>query len=76
MLFLLKSVVYRRFRRWGVTRSNGGYFLHWRNKKFTVFQTRKILKKFKNDMKILKEILRFFQNVFKILSSSGENIGK
>ena len=27
-------------------------------------------------MKILKEILRFFQNVFKILSSSGENMGK
>ena len=51
-----------------------GTFLHWRNKKFSVFQTRKVSTIFKNQLKIynflkiLQEILCFFQNFLKIIS--------
>ena len=41
------SVVYTGFRGWG------GTFLHWRNKKFSVFSNSKNLKKFKKAMKNL-----------------------
>ena len=38
-------VVYPGFRGWGVPGAmGGGTFLHWRNKKFSVFHTRKFQK--------------------------------
>ena len=60
--------------RMGVPRAMGGTFSHLKNKKFSLFQTRKFSKNFKNQwkiynfLKIVKEILRFFEKVFKILS--------
>ena len=50
----------------GVPGAIGGVFLHWRNKKFSVFHSEKGVKKFEQSMKNynylkgLKEILRCF----------------
>ena len=70
-------VVYRGFLGCGGTREQwgGGTFWHWRNQKFRVFSNSKIFKKcLKNQwknynyLKILKEILRFFEIFLKSLS--------
>ena len=49
------SVVYTGFRGWGASREQwgGGTFLHWRNKTFSVFHTRKVSKIIKKSMKNL-----------------------
>ena len=69
------AVVYPEFRGWGGGQGavEGGTFLHWRNKKLSVFSYSKGWKSYKNQwkfykfLKIFKEILRFFE-FFSILS--------
>ena len=53
------NIVYTGFRGGGgVPGGRGGTFLHWRNKKICVFQTRKVFTNLKKSMKNLE----FFEN--------------
>ena len=60
----------------------GESFLHWRNKNSSGFSNSKGFKIFKNPMqnlqflKILKEILNFFQKSFKFYRNFRENLSE